>query len=163
MRVKSLNFACREIVKQKNNGKSVGLITGNFDVVHIGHTRLFKFAKENVDILAVGVDSDELARSYRKQAEWLFNPLKNRIEVLESIGTIDVLFPINNVQSANSDLDLEEFETNLLMKLKPTHVITNPIADMFYLKRKHRCEYLGIQLLEFWNTNILEQTTSALV
>ncbi len=163
MRVSSINFASRKIARHRKDGRSVGLITGNFDVLHIGHTRLFKFAKANVDFLAVGLDSDEMSRAYRKHAEWLFNPLKNRLEVLENISTIDVLFPINHPGNFASDVELEEFQTKLLMKLKPTHVITNPIADLFYLQRKQRCEYLNIKLLEFWNTNILEQTTTALV
>ncbi len=163
MRVNSLTLAAKEIAKYKKSGKTVGLLTGNFDVLHIGHTRLFKFAKSNVDILAVGVDSEEISHFYRNRIDWPFNPLSNRLEVLESIKDIDLLFPIDYKGSFGSDFELEEFQTRALMKLKPTHIITNPIADLFYIQRKRRCEDLKIKLLEFWNTNILEQAVPTLV
>ena len=163
MRVNSLTLAAKEIAKYKKSGKTVGLITGNFDILHIGHIRLFRFAKTNIDILVVGVDSEEISHFYRTQTEWPFNTLSNRLEVLDVVKDIDLLFPIEYKNNFSSDFEYEEFQTKLLMKLKPTHIITNPIADMFYIPRKRRCETLKIKLLEFWNTNILEQAVPTLV
>lgn len=37
------------------------LVTGNFNILHPGHLRLLKFAKECGDILIVGVQSDRLS------------------------------------------------------------------------------------------------------
>lgn len=50
-----------EIPKLKPNwqGKKVGLVTGCFDILHFGHISIFEFAKSHVDILLVGIDSDE--------------------------------------------------------------------------------------------------------
>ena len=45
--------------KHKKRGKTIGLITGCFDILHIGHIELFQSAKNQVDILIVGVENDE--------------------------------------------------------------------------------------------------------
>ena len=44
--------------KKKN---SVVFVSGNFNVLHPGHIRLLKFARECGDYLIVGVNSDEVA------------------------------------------------------------------------------------------------------
>ena len=36
-------------------------VSGHFNVLHPGHLRLFRFAKECGDILIVGVESDRIA------------------------------------------------------------------------------------------------------
>ncbi len=46
------------VKKCQSGGGRVGLITGCFDVLHIGHIKLFKWAKKRVDLLIVGLDSD---------------------------------------------------------------------------------------------------------
>ena len=44
-------------------------ISGTFNVLHPGHLRLFRFAKECGDYLIVGVESDRIAKesAYVKQ------------------------------------------------------------------------------------------------
>ena len=43
------------------DGKTIAFVSGNFNVVHPGHLRLFKFAAEQADILVVGVNPDKTA------------------------------------------------------------------------------------------------------
>jgi rfaE bifunctional protein kinase chain/domain len=40
-------------------GKTIAFVSGNFNAVHPGHLRLFKFAAEQADVLIVGVNSDD--------------------------------------------------------------------------------------------------------
>lgn len=48
-----------DIIPLLDPGKRVCFVSGNFNVVHPGHLRLFKFAAEICDILVVGVTPDD--------------------------------------------------------------------------------------------------------
>jgi len=52
-----------EIKSKIDKYKKVAFISGNFNILHIGHQRLFKFAKENADVLVVGVNRDDKNRN----------------------------------------------------------------------------------------------------
>lgn len=65
----------------------VGYTQGVFDMFHIGHLNLLKQAKELCDFLVVGVNSDELVRSYKKKETVV--PGKNRAEIVRSIKYVD--------------------------------------------------------------------------
>ncbi len=44
------------------NGKTIGLTSGSFDLIHFHHVLFFTRCQRHCDILVVGVDSDELVR-----------------------------------------------------------------------------------------------------
>ena len=48
-------------IKKLKNSKAIVLVTGKFNVLHPGHLRLLKFAKECGSRLIVAVESDLLA------------------------------------------------------------------------------------------------------
>lgn len=85
--------------------EKIVFISGNFNVLHPGHIRLLKFAKEFGGKLIVGVNSDKLAGSDAHISELL------RIESIKSIGLIDDAFLIKT--------SIED----ILEKLKPDIVI----------------------------------------
>jgi D-beta-D-heptose 7-phosphate kinase/D-beta-D-heptose 1-phosphate adenosyltransferase len=43
----------------RRDGKTIGLVTGSFDLIHLGHINLFRFAKKHTDIVIVGLDNDQ--------------------------------------------------------------------------------------------------------
>lgn len=61
-------------------GKRVGLVSGNFNVVHPGHVRLLKFADENCDVLVVAVHPDGPRE--------ITVPALMRLEALEAISMV---------------------------------------------------------------------------
>ena len=65
-------------------------LNGTFDVVHLGHIKLFQHAKKLYpnSIICVGVDTDERVRQL-KGANRPLNPLHYRVEFLKSIRFID--------------------------------------------------------------------------
>lgn len=69
------------------------LVGGCFDIVHIGHIRFLKAAKEQGDKLVIALESDEFIRQ-RKHRE-PFHTQAERAEILSSIETVDyiVLLP----------------------------------------------------------------------
>ncbi len=66
-------------------GKTV-LVSGNFNILHPGHVRLLRFAKECGDLLIVAVNSDERLNNpdYIEQA--------HRLEVISSLEYVDHAF-----------------------------------------------------------------------
>tara|TARA_R100001126_G_C4746481_1_gene110928 strand:- start:102 stop:494 length:393 start_codon:yes stop_codon:yes gene_type:complete len=76
---------------------------GCFDILHVGHIELFKFAKQQGSKLYVGIDSDEKIKK-DKGLNRPFNTLLDRINLLLAIKYIDKVIPFNST---------EELETNI--------------------------------------------------
>jgi rfaE bifunctional protein nucleotidyltransferase chain/domain len=70
---------------------------GCFDILHIGHIELFKFAKSLGDILIVGIDSDTRVKSLKGDQRPVNNQ-KDRKSFLESISYVKevVVFDTEN-------------------------------------------------------------------
>lgn len=86
-------------------------LNGCFDVLHIGHIRLLKFAKNLGGVVVVALDSDERVKIL-KGANRPINTLDQRMEMMKSIRYVD------KVVSFNSDEELR----NLIKKYKPIMV-----------------------------------------
>lgn len=61
----------------------VGYVQGSFDMFHIGHLNLIKNAKSICDYLIVGVNSDELMKSFKHKTPII--PEDERLEIIEAI------------------------------------------------------------------------------
>lgn len=68
---------------------------GCFDILHIGHIKLFEYAKGLGDRLIVGIDSDQRVRSLKGEKRPINNAM-NRCGLLESIKYIDKVYIFNN-------------------------------------------------------------------
>ena len=63
-------------------------VNGCFDVLHVGHIRLFKYAKSIGNYLRVGIDSDERVRLL-KGKDRPYNNQNIRVEFFNAISYID--------------------------------------------------------------------------
>ena len=70
---------------------------GCFDILHVGHIELFKYAKHLGSKLYVGIDSDEKVKR-DKGDDRPFNKLSDRIRVLESIKYIDKVVSFDSTE-----------------------------------------------------------------
>ena len=91
--------------------KKIIWTNGCFDILHVGHIELFKYAKSMGFKLYVGVDSDDKVKS-DKGEDRPFNKLSDRIKVLESMKYIDKAFSFDSTEGLK----------NLVKKHKP-HVL----------------------------------------
>jgi rfaE bifunctional protein kinase chain/domain len=92
----------------------IAFVSGHFNVVHPGHLRLFRFAKECSDYLIVGVESDQVA------GEAAHLPQDIRIEGVQSNIWVDEVVLINKsvsetIHDLKPDIVIKgkEFETRL--------------------------------------------------
>ncbi|MFH1739836.1 MAG: D-glycero-beta-D-manno-heptose 1-phosphate adenylyltransferase [bacterium] len=72
----------------KKRGKKIVWTNGCFDILHMGHINYLRSAKEQGDILVVGINSDESVRALKGAGRPII-PERQRAEVLSSMGCVD--------------------------------------------------------------------------
>lgn len=77
------------------------LTYGTFDVLHYGHVRLLKRAKELGDNLIVAVSTDEFNEIKGKKS---FYTYEQRKEILEAIKYVDMIIPEEDWNQKESDI-----------------------------------------------------------
>lgn len=65
----------------------VGYASGVFDMFHIGHLNLLRRAKEQCDVLVVGVASDDYVEGLKGVPPVI--PLAERLEIVRALGIVD--------------------------------------------------------------------------
>ena len=65
----------------------IGYTTGVYDMFHIGHLNILRKAKEQCDVLIVGVSTDEVVRSYKHKTPII--PFEERIEIIKELRCVD--------------------------------------------------------------------------
>jgi rfaE bifunctional protein kinase chain/domain len=100
--------------------KDVVLVTGNFNVLHPGHIRLIKFAKNFARKVIIGVFSDELAGSAVDVIQDF------RLEAVASIGLVDQVLLIN---TSLSEFILEQ-KPDVIVKGKEYEDKFNPELEI---------------------------------
>jgi len=145
----------------KKKGRTIGLITGCFDVLHIGHVQLFEFAKSRVDLLVVGIDNDKTIKLSKGDDRPLFNQ-DERASVLSALSAIDYVFIVDDVYKYGSP-NLDHIFDNILLKVKPDYLITTKQTDRFWENKKKKMEKFGGKLIshklyeEKSSTNIIKK------
>jgi rfaE bifunctional protein kinase chain/domain len=104
-------------------------VSGHFNILHPGHLRLLRFAKECGDKLIVGVESDLIAGSAAHISE------NFRLEGLQSLSWIDELFIIN--------VDICE----VIQKIKPNIIVKGKEHELKYNPEQIIVEGYGGQLI----------------
>ena len=89
----------REELKQrvatwKRAGEAITLANGCFDLLHVGHVRYLRAAKELGGRLIVAINSDESVRALKGEGRPLM-PAEERAEILSALADVDavVIFP----------------------------------------------------------------------
>jgi D-glycero-beta-D-manno-heptose 1-phosphate adenylyltransferase len=105
--IRSLDELKGIIEGEKAAGKKIVFGNGCFDIVHVGHVRYLKGAKELGDVLVVGVNDDSSVTGLGKRKE-VVTPADERAEIISSLDCVDyvILFGEPTVE-------------NLLRTLKP--------------------------------------------
>ena len=74
----------------KENGRRIVLTNGCFDVIHAGHVAYLKDARQQGDVLVVGVNADRQVRALKGADRPIFNE-QERLEILEELASVDYL------------------------------------------------------------------------
>ncbi len=77
------------------------LTYGTFDLLHYGHIRILKRAKEMGDYLVVALSTDEFNATKGKKA---YHSYETRKKMLEAIRYVDLVIPENNWEQKVQDI-----------------------------------------------------------
>ena len=145
MKIYKLDVLKKIINKKKGNKQTIVLVTGCFDVIHWGHIDYFRFAKQQGDILIVGLDNDESIAMNKGNNRPLFS-FEKRAKVLEELMSIDYIFEIKEKVIFNSE-DADNMLINILKKIQPDKLVCNKNADTSFNRKKKICDLFDIELV----------------
>jgi D-glycero-beta-D-manno-heptose 1-phosphate adenylyltransferase len=84
----------------RRSGDRITLANGCFDVLHVGHIRYLRAAKELGGRLIVAVNADDSVRTLKGEGRPVM-PAEERAEILAALADVDgvVIFPENDVRA----------------------------------------------------------------
>jgi D-glycero-beta-D-manno-heptose 1-phosphate adenylyltransferase len=90
----------RRVEEWRNAGERITLANGCFDLLHVGHIRYLRAAKELGGRLVVAVNSDNSVRALKGEGRPLM-PAEERAEILAALADVDavVIFPERDVRA----------------------------------------------------------------
>jgi rfaE bifunctional protein nucleotidyltransferase chain/domain len=157
----------KELVKELTplrDTQTIGLITGCFDLLHQGHINFFRFAKENVDILIVGIDLDIAIKKSKGNTRPILTQAE-RSEVLSELQSVDYVLLLESPHSFRTKA-ADDYYNKITRLIKPHYLITNKEADTHWETKKKRIESVGGSLFiyererENSTTHIIERILS---
>jgi rfaE bifunctional protein nucleotidyltransferase chain/domain len=81
----------KEIIdREKKKGKRIVLANGCFDLIHVGHIRYLKEAKQQGDILIVALNSDPSVHNLKGEGRPILNE-EERVEIISSFYFVDLV------------------------------------------------------------------------
>ena len=88
------------VSRWRQSGDRIVLANGNFDLLHVGHVRYLRGAKELGGRLVVAVNSDESVRALKGDGRPIM-PAAERAEIVAALACVDavVVFPELDVRS----------------------------------------------------------------
>ncbi len=89
-RVASLEEATSLVDSARVDDKTIVLANGCFDLLHVGHARYLDGAREEGDVLVVGVNGDEAVRALKGPGR-PFLPAEDRAELVAGLEVVDLV------------------------------------------------------------------------
>jgi D-glycero-beta-D-manno-heptose 1-phosphate adenylyltransferase len=95
----------RRVSEWRKAGQRVTLANGCFDLLHVGHVRYLRAAKQLGGRLIVAINSDESVRALKGEGRPLM-PAEERAEILAALADVDavVIFPEQDVRALVREL-----------------------------------------------------------
>ncbi len=82
----------------------IGYTTGVFDMFHIGHLNILRRAKEQCDMLVVGVTTDQLC--YQRKHKYPIICEQDRMQIVEAIRYVDQVIPQADMEKIRPVVEL---------------------------------------------------------
>jgi len=105
--VRDIDELKKIVEEEKKQGKSIVFGNGCFDLLHVGHVRYLRAAKELGQVLIVAVNDDSSVAGLGKRKQ-VVTPVAERAEIVSAIDGVDYVIIFS-----------EPTVENLLLALKP--------------------------------------------
>jgi rfaE bifunctional protein nucleotidyltransferase chain/domain len=87
-KIVSIDELRRERARLRHDGKQLVFTNGCFDILHVGHVRYLRSARELGDALVVAINSDRSVRELKGAGRPIMNE-QERAEMLAALGAVD--------------------------------------------------------------------------
>lgn len=104
-KLKNLDELSNIVKKWREKGKKIVFANGCFDILHVGHIRYLKEAKELGDLLIVAINSDSSAKKLKGDGRPV-TPENERAEIVAAIEYVDYVIIFNEPNVSNLLLTL---------------------------------------------------------
>jgi cytidyltransferase-like protein len=135
-----------ELSKLKKKGKTVGLITGVFDILHYEHVQFLCFAKKKVDVLIVGIECDNNVKLFKGSKRPIFN-FNQRALVMSSLECVDFVFKIPEIK--NNKTNCSEFYKNIIKSINIDVLFASTAKDGSWEQKKKSSKELKIKFIGY--------------
>jgi rfaE bifunctional protein nucleotidyltransferase chain/domain len=99
-KLKSRGEAREIAARLREQGKTLVLAGGCFDLLHVGHIRYLRAARARGDILFVGLNSDDSVRVLKGEGRPLIDE-RERAEILSELGFVDYVVVFHEATAEN--------------------------------------------------------------
>jgi len=112
----------------RSQGKKIVSTNGCFDLLHVGHTRILKAARELGDVLIVGLNSDASVQKLKGSSRPI-NQDSDRAEILTSLDCVDYVTifdedtPVQFLELLKPDIHVKGAD------YKPEHLAETPVVE----------------------------------
>ena len=93
-KIVKLKDLVQKISTLRESGRTIVFTNGCFDILHVGHVRYLAAARSEGDVLVVGLNSDESARSIKQENRPIVSQ-DQRAEVLAGLECVDYITVFN--------------------------------------------------------------------
>jgi D-glycero-beta-D-manno-heptose 1-phosphate adenylyltransferase len=116
----------RRVTQWRESGDQIILANGGFDLLHVGHVRYLRAAKQLGGRLVVAINSDESVRALKGDGRPLM-PAEERAEIVAALADVDavVIFPELDVRNI-----IREIQPDIHAKGTDYRTETVPEADL---------------------------------
>lgn len=139
--------------KLREQGKTIALAGGCFDILHIGHIRFLKEARQQGDMLFILLESDKTIQE-KKGKDRPINSQADRALVLSEICLVDYIVTLSK------PMDNQGYD-NLVIALKPAIIATTK-GDPDLNHKQRQAKLINARLSEVLN-NVSNQSTTRLI
>lgn len=134
-------------MKELTSNRTVVFAGGVFDLLHIGHIRLLRFAREQGTQLVVGINSDESVRRLKGPSRPIMSHLQRR-EMLEALRYVDQVYVFD-----------EDTPCDLIKTVRP-HIVVKGCDWKHKIMPEHSmADEIGFRIV-FFEENIPTRTST---
>lgn len=141
---------------ERKKQKTIGLIAGCFDILHLGHIHLFREAKKLVDILIIELENDENIKTLKGQNRPI-NTAEYRANFLSEITSIDYIFIVDRTFKQDS-AEAAHYYEQLIVDLKPQYIFLSAKQDKYKEQKQRSAHKSGSQYVEIEPLRIMSTT-----
>lgn len=149
----SVNEAIKTSNKLRLERKTIVLVGGFFDILHIGHIRFLEKSKKLGDVLFVLLESDEKAKQIKGKNRPI-NSQEDRAKILASLQSVDYVINLPKM------IKNEQYD-KMVNQIKPA-IIATTYGDQNIAHKKRQAKQINAKVVEVIE-RIQDQSTTRLI